>query len=276
MADEGERPTVTIDVDGEDREVELPDGFLTEDQVREKWTPKSVATQERERAEREAAKKARKEASKEFFSSDDALERFIEVRGEDEIKELLGIDAQSGNGAPTDADLDRIRKKVHEQEVAPLEEQNEALETRATKAETRALKGSWSDAIRAAGVDKEGGTDELVELWLKERTSYDPDHGPVALGEDGKPDFVLEEGGKHRPKTPTDLLLEIKKSGERPSWFEGSTRPGVGAKAGSGGGRASDKKFADMSKDEKIKWRAEHTLDEFYEKLGNERAAAKG
>jgi hypothetical protein len=165
--------------------------------------------------------------------------------------------------------MERIAKKVRAQEVDPLKEEVETLAERNKRLERGALEGAWSRAIHEVDVDTEGGTDELVELWLEKHTTYDEEHGPVALDDQGQPDFVMLDGGGHRPKTPTDLLKELKKSGKYPSWFRGSTRPGAGYND-SGKGSAPEKSAKDMSEAEKRAWRAEHTVEEWQEKLARD------
>lgn len=263
MADDAtqDRPKVTIDIDGEAREIELPDGFLPESQVRENFMPKTLAEQEREKAVRTAVKEAKGKLSAELIDSEDFLERILDLKG-DEVRERLGVNGSQG---PTDADFDKIRKRMIEAEVNPREERIKELSERAERLQKDALRGAWSRAIAEAGVEEDYA--ELVELWLEKRSAYDDEHGPVVLDDDGNPDFVLEDGGKHRPKTPRDLLSEIRKSGSKPGWFRGETTPGVGYKGAGTKGSPSGRNIQDMSEAEKRAFIRENGQEEYFKLL---------
>ena len=261
MADEAR--TITVEIDGEAKEIPLPEGWVSEDDLRDNYMPKSMFRAELAKQTRKATEGMKK--PDELLEDDDFLGRLIETR-KDALIKRLGVKT----GEPDEQYAQRLAEKIQEQTVKPLETKLAEKDREVSRWRERARDADIGEAFDAVNVADDYR--DLIKLWARERMQFDDEHGSwVVLGEDGQPDFVVGEGGKPRPKGIADLLREIDKSGKKPGWFKGDTRPGVGIKDTHGRVQANTKKAKEMSGAEKTAFIAEHGLEAWTKKLVEER-----
>lgn len=259
-----DRPKVSVEIDGQAREIELPEGFLPEADIRDKYVPKeSVESLVQERVGR--AKKGRYTPD-ELMEDEEFIERFAKSKAE-QLREKLGI-----KGKPDDQQVEALRKQIEEQMVAPLSKQVEGYKAEVTKLRQRSLDAEVGDAAGALGVHED--LVELVRVWARDRVDHDEEHGWVVLKAPGEPEVIVAEDGKTiRPKRVQDLLAELKRTGERKSWFKDETRGGIGI-GGPGKGGSSHKPIADMSEADKMAFIRENGQEAYLKLLAENRRKA--
>lgn len=251
MADEATKDgrTITVEIDGEAREVKLPDGYLAPDDVREHYMPREMFRSELSKQVREKTKGLVQ--PDDLLNDDGFLERLAEER-KDELIERLGI---SQTAEPDEAVVAKLQRRIEDQKVKPLQEQLEESKKLIGSLRSRERDADVERSMSQLGVDDE--MRELVALWGRERQQYDEEHGWVVVDEDGDIDWVQGENGKPEPKRFSHLLQEIKRSNKKPSWFRGEVRSGAGYR-GSEKAAAGSKKRSEMSREEKIAYIREH------------------
>lgn len=238
-----DRPTLVVDIDGEEKTITLPEGWMHQDTIKDKYLPKDQFARELER--RVAAK------TKGLVKPDDLLsdEEFLgKVLGVDDNRgralELLGIDPEKLGG---DVDVAEIRRKVTddvtaqftEKEIKPrdakIEEQNALIE----QLRERDFRAEFLSA--AAEEDIHEDMLEPLAVLYRRQFRFDADeNGWFRVGEDGELEMSLNpEPGGPRHVTVAEALKEERRSGKHKTWFKA---PGSGGGGYQGGGRGGKRK----------------------------------
>lgn len=255
MPDNGERvlrTTIALD-EGESREVEveLPDGYLTPDEVRKNWVPVSRLE------ERVAKAKNGRYTVDELLENEDLLARVASSK-EDWFRERLKIEGEK-------PDMTKLQETWRQQELKPVSEQLEQVKTEVQKLRSARLSADVSEAAMELGVKKSHV--QLLGPYYEKRVAWSDEHGDWFIV-DGNGEF--EYSAKPHEGSPYLTIgedLERKaRSGDYEDWFDGKGRTGPdyqGGKSDRHSGRmdlAAFKKLSDrertaMQKANPDRWR---------------------
>lgn len=249
------RTTVELD-DGESREVEVevPDDYLTPDEIRESYVPKA--------SHNAAMAKLRKERTTvdEILENDDMLARIAGKRA-DFFRDQLQIDG----GKP---DIDKYQEAWRQQELTPLREELEQERERG-----KSLLSSLRDkAVSEAAVDADvkKSLRDLVQSYYAPRIAWSEEHGDWFLvDESGE---FLVSGVRDSPYRTIAEDLEMKaRSGDFEDWFDGKGRTGPDYQGGGGDRRPGQMELDEFQKlpaREQTKFAQDHP--DRYQKLMDE------
>lgn len=252
--------TKTVEIDGEEHEVELDTdemGLLTKDEH------KSQVSEEVKRRVEAAKRKAREGR---FTLDDVAEDEDLQKTLRDRYPELFEAASQNGDGGDDDAlteeDLARFREKWERENLKPVREELEQLSEEAKSLRVEKLNRQVQEAAAELGVRK--GLRRALMLEYQNRMAYSEEDGEWFV-QDGDGFELSTSDGDNRYVTVAEDIAERKSSGDlAPDWFESNQRAGAGFEGG-GGGSASppQKKKSEMTDREKRDFINEYGHEEF-------------
>lgn len=212
----------TVEVDGTTHEVEVPvpEGYLSPEEIRENFV--SADSIERRIA---AAKRGLVDPNA-AIADDSFLDRLVAER-KDRIIEMLGVKLE-GN----EPDLEGLREKWREAELAPLRSDLESRDKTISRLREKGFRASVFEAATEAGIRED--LYDVVPLWLRDRVRYDEEFDDF-FAIDGRGEFeYTAEPAKGKPpyKTISELLHDVERGGEKAAWFKPTGRGGAGYRGG--------------------------------------------
>lgn len=242
MPDNGDRVLrTTVEVGDETREVEveLPDGYLTPDEIRESYVPKATIESRISRA-------VKGRYTIDEVVEDDGLLGQIATTAEDRLRERL----QVGGEKP---DLTKYEESWRQRELKPVSEELESAKGEIQTLRAARLSADVNEAAVDLGVKK--SQLPLLAPFYRERVQWSDEYGDwFIVGKDGE--FELGSPQRGAPYLTIGEDLERKaRSGDYEDWFDGKGRTGPDYQGGKGGGRPGQvdlAAFEKMSGDEKI------------------------
>lgn len=228
--------TITVEhPDHGELEVELPEGFISEEQINDNYVPKGHHNAEMAKLRREA---------KGLVSPDDVLE-------DEEFRERAlgawGIDPEGQGDAPrlTEERVQAIREEAVRKRVKPLEEERDNLRTEVEGLRRQQLTSAILTA--ASGVVKEGllksptkGAAPPIVNMLAPYFDYDPETGQWAVREGDGFRYSGEPSETEPYMGPEEFLASWADDEANADWVRDTRQRGPGAKddreTGGGGG----------------------------------------
>lgn len=253
---------VTVEVDGEEREIQVDPsehGLLPENEVRDGYMP-------RDRFQEELNRRLQgKYGLEEIVEDEEALETLRSrrpdlFRSEDDGGEPEGL---------TEEDLDRYREEWRSQEVDPMQDRVEELESENERLRREQLKRVALEAFDEVGIRK-GLRPLVLEYYANaDRVGFHDEEGDWFL-RDGE-HFLPSASEENRYVTIREDLARKRKEGDYADWFEATTREGAGfGGSGEGGGRRQINSKADIkTRADRVAYIKEHGI-EAYESLPDE------
>lgn len=235
-----------VEIDGKAIPVTLPEGVATADTLRDQYVPKGHVESIVQDRLRRATNGLRK--PEELLEDEGFLDQVV-TKHKDTLATRLGV-------KPSDDQLARYREAWEKSHVTPLQAELETTKGTLNGLVGRVFRSDFMAAARDTGVADELA--DLVELYVKERTKWSPEHNRH---------FVVDEKGEFRYgagkdgvpyMTPAEFLAELQRGGKHAAWFKARQRDGVGFQGtgapGSAGAITLDQ-FEKMTGAERMKLR---------------------
>lgn len=222
-------------------EVELPDGYLTPDEIREGYVPKATIESRINRAVRG------RYTIDELVENEDLLTQ-VAQSAEDRLREFLKIEGEK-------PDVTKLQETWRQQEVKPLKEQMETMQGEVAKLRQARLSADVSEAAVQLGVKKSHMP--LLTPFYKERVAWSDEYGDwFIIGSDGEFEYSASphEGAPYL--TIAEDLDRRARSGDYEDWFDGKGRTGPDYQGGKGdrrNGRLNLDEFKKLPDREKTK-----------------------
>lgn len=256
--------TKTIEVDGEEREVEvdvspeeLGDSVVTKDEF------KSRLSEERAKVRRAEREKASDKFSLDELTSNEELLEELRDRNPDLFASPNGDGEEEAGGGLTEDDLERFQEKWKREHVKPLQERLDELQGEAERLRVEKLRNEVLEA--ANEVDVRSGLRRALFLEYRDRMEYSPEEGGWFL-KDGDDFEISTSDGDNRYVTVEEDIRQRKESGDlAPDWFESSTREGAGFGGTDSGGGSPQSSIDEMSEQERMEFIDEHGLEAYRE-----------
>ena len=239
--------TVTVQHEGADIEVELPDGYLTPEQVRSQYLLKSVVD------DTYVLKAEMDRRFKNWVHKDKA--------GDDEEIVNAILEKHGKSGKKADFDLEAAKAEWKRAELDPVvENQNRLLD--------QVRRSALRDAARKAGFDAKytdgpaPGMPSYFESVFADRLQYDNDLGYMVAVDSAGNRLAATEPTKERPYADAHQLFgDLAGKDEWKEYLAPDPKNNGSGYNGTSTPAKSTKKWDSLSVDEKVKAISEHGSD---------------
>jgi hypothetical protein len=251
---------IKVNIEGKEHEVQLPEGYISEESLNDKYVKKDFFESEVQRRVKAAKENAKNElkSDTDFFASA-AKERGIPLTEDGKYKPP----------SKPDIDIDKIKSEVEqnlrEKEIAPRDQRlNRLMQSK--------LHGEIIQAASAVGIKKsliesfnDGVAPPIVNM-VKEYFGYDEENDYFAIREGDKFRYSNNPNNSRPYMGAKEFLEGLKKQDSWKDFFEDTRQRGSNYQGTQSGGKPTAKKRSEMSRAEKIAYVEEYGQKEF-EKL---------
>lgn len=239
--------TTTVEIDGEQREVNVDPsehGFISEDEIGDRYVPRAQHRAERDKARRKAREEARSE-----LAADEEFLQTVATEREDFFRERFG-DAESEG-----PDIEKVREQLRSEEVEPLQSELSEREEEIQRLRRDRLRGEVARAC--ADLPVKPNLRPLIESFYEGRVAWSDQYGGwFVTDESGEFQYAQDPEDSEAPyrTIEEDLALRHRSGDYQGDWFDENGRPGADVGSpGSGGrsGRVTLEEFKQMSSTER-------------------------
>lgn len=224
----------TVEIDGEEREVEVDvdpteHGYVTKDDLKQRVSEEVAKARQAER------EKAQGKYSLDEVASDEELLTELQERNPD----VFADETNDGEdeGKLTEEDLERFRQKWERKNLDPIEEERDQLSEEVEVLRVEKLNREVLEAAGDMGFRDDPGVRRGLRLIAREEMGYSDDDAEwYKRNGDGGFEISTADSSDSRYVTVREYLKELADSGEYDSWLESDTKEGSGyGGAGDGG-----------------------------------------
>lgn len=215
---------MTIELDGKTHELPVPKGFVHEDDIKDKYTPKDAFQEELTRRVQSVTKGLVKE--EDLVKDPEFFKRYTEAKKEDLMKAL--------NIPPSKDPVDvtkiqtEVMERIRRDEVKPLETGLKTASEEIGQLRSRDLDAQVVQIGSVLRVVPD--LQDLVKIFVRERSGWDAERKQWFIKKfDGTEGFELSADptkGGYPYMTVKEFLENDKRKGDHKNWYETGTQPG--------------------------------------------------
>lgn len=230
-----ETVTKTVEIEGEEREVEVevnPDelGFLTKDDFKQRLSEEVAKARNAER------QKAEGKYALDEIADDEELLAELRERNPDVF---AMDDGEDEDGMLTEEDLDRFRQKWERKDLEPVRDERDQLSNEVETLRVEKLNREVLEAASEMGFRDDPGVRRGLRLIVREEMGYSDEDAEWYKQNGDSFEVSTAEDSDSRYVTVREFLREMADSGDYDSWIASDTKGGTGYGGAGDGDTAS-------------------------------------